>query len=96
MIVTTICMQIEEIYYTIHKAFEHTLADGQYLQSSLYTVIIFIIFYQNLWLAEFRVRNRPLAMRTTELNALLEFWKTHRLNDSIFQLMLSCLEFSRT
>lgn len=93
MIVTTICMQIEEIYYTIHKAFEHTLADGQYLQSSLYTVIIFIIFYQNLWLAEFRVRNRPLAMRTTELNALLEFWKTHRLNDSIFQLMLSCLEF---
>ncbi|EFO65740.1 Hypothetical protein GLP15_5005 [Giardia lamblia P15] len=93
IVVTTVCRQIEEVYYTIHKAFEHTLADGQYLQSSLYTAIIFIIFYQNLWLVEFRIRSRPPAMRTAELNAFLEFWKAHRLNDNIFQLMLSCLEF---
>lgn len=93
MIVSTVCKQIEEIYYTVNKAFEQTLANGQYLQFSLYTVIVFIIFYQNMWLVEFRIRSRPPAMRNNDLNAFLEFWRTHRLNDVIFQLMLSCLEF---
>lgn len=93
IIVSTVCQQIDEIYCTIHKAFEQVLANEQYLSSSLYTVIIFIIFYQNMWLVEFRIRNRPPAMRNGELNTFLEFWKGRRLNDIIFQLMLSCLQF---
>lgn len=93
IIVSTVCQQIDEIYCTIHRAFEQTLANEQYLNSSLYTVIVFIIFYQNMWLVEFRIRNRPPAMRNNELNAFLEFWRGRRLNDIIFQLMMSCLQF---